>query len=235
MDNDGTGSPRRRPKMKLIEMLKIVGFVTLGWVGGTSPALAEERTASPLSDEAQFDPMTRPQEFRRWNASFIYGSTAFYEAESHRTLGVTFRVRLTNRLSVEPEIRYLSVPSYESTYGKWSHSDLLVAGHLVYDFRDEAKVRFVPYVTGGAGWIQVRDTSTRYPIQVESRIPVFPTPSPQQSTTMKTVYNRLWLGCAFGIRVDLTYGFFVSPELRVSGHRDGALMASAVIKMGYGF
>jgi hypothetical protein len=235
MDTDGTSSIGRRATMKVIEMREIAGFATLGLLGLAAAASAEERPAPPPRATAQFESTNWSEEPRRWNASFIFGSTSFYEGESHRTLGATFRVRLTNRLSVEPEVRYLSVPTYESSHGVWKHSDLLIAGHVVYDLREDTRARIVPYVAGGAGWIRVRSESTRYPIQVESRIPVFPTPSPARSTTTKTITNRLWVGGAFGVRVNLPHGFFVSPELRVGGHRDGELMASAVIKMGYGF
>ncbi len=88
---------------------------------------------------------------------------------------------------------------------------------------------------GGAGWFRTRNETPRHPIRVESQIPVFPTPSLQQSMTTKTVTNQLWLGCTFGVRVNLAHGSFVSPELRVGGNRDGELMASAVIKNGVRF
>jgi hypothetical protein len=216
-------------------IMKIISLTTIGWLGLAAAASSEERPAPPPSATEQFESTNWREEPRRWNASFMFGSTAFYKGEPHRTLGATFRIRLANRVSVEPEVRYLSLPTYESSRGVWKHSDLLVAGHVVYDLREDTIACFVPYVTGGAGWIQVRRSSTRYQIQVENRIPVFPEPSPQQPMTTKTVTNHLWLGGAFGVRVNLPHGFFVSPELRVSGHRDGSWMASAVIKLGYSF
>jgi hypothetical protein len=131
----------------------------------------------------------------------------------------------------------MSLPSFESAVNRtvWKHSDLMVAGHVVYDFRDEAETRFVPYVMGGAGWVQTRNETTSQPIVVESPIPVFPPPPPPQSSTRKTVTNWLWLGSAFGLRIVLPQGVFVSPEVRLGGSLERDLSASAVIKIGYGF
>ena len=111
----------------------------------------------------------------------------------------------------------------------------MVAGHLVYDFRDEATKRVIPYVMGGVGWIQTRDESTYTPMVVESSVPVFPPPSPPQPTTYKDVTNWFWFGGSFGVRVVLPRGFFVSPEICLGGSKYGDLTGSAVIKIGYGF
>lgn len=180
----------------------------------------------------------RLKEPRRWSPSFLLGSTKFNDSESHRTFGATFRVRLTERISFEPELRYMSLPGHESASGTrtWRHSDLTVAGHVVYDFRDEKDGRIVPYVMGGAGWIQTRNESTWAPMPVESSVPIFPPPPPAPTLARsRTVTNWLWLGSAFGVRFLLPHGFFVSPEVRVGGGTEGDLSASAVVKIGYRF
>lgn len=132
----------------------------------------------------------------------------------------------------------MSLPSSEWTssrgYVNHTHSDILVAGHVVYDFRDEATKRVVPYVMGGVGWLQVRDERAFTPIVVESSVPVFPTPAPPQPSTTKETDDYLWLGGTFGLRIIIPRGFFVSPEVRL-GYVGRGLTASAVIKMGYGF
>jgi opacity protein-like surface antigen len=178
------------------------------------------------------------QESNRWNPSFVYGATSFVDSEPHRTLGATFRIKLTNRLSVEPEFRYMSLPSYEWSSsrgsGKRTHSDILVAGHLVYDFRDGATKRVIPYVMGGVGWLQVRNEYRFTPTVVEGAVPVFPTPSPPQPTTNKDTFDAWWFGGTFGVRIMISSGFFVSPEVRL-GNAESNWTASAVIKMGYGF
>jgi hypothetical protein len=181
----------------------------------------------------------KEREPRNWNATFIYGSTVFYGSDPHRTLGASYRMRLSNRLSVEPEFRHMSLPdrSYESSRGRseYKHSDIMAAVHLVYDFRDEAKARVIPYVSVGAGWVQMRDERTRTKFPMESSIPIFPAPSSAATTeTIKTADNWLWIGSAFGVRVLLPGGFFISPEVRVGGGKPD-LSASAVIKAGIGF
>jgi hypothetical protein len=224
--------------MKAIDRTRYVGFVATVLILLAASVSAEERESDPASgrnEQGQLESGRRVKEPRRWNASFVYGTTTFRGSEAHRTLGATFRIRLANRLSVESEFLYLSLPPHEdSAWGlvrRTVHSDLTVAGHVVYDFRDEATSRVVPYVMGGVGWIQTRNESTFTPSVIESSAPVFPEPLPPQSS--KT--DWLWFGGAFGLRVVLPRGFFVSPEVRLGGGVHGDATASAVIKMGYGF
>jgi hypothetical protein len=210
--------------MKGIAQRKYVGFAVIGLLMLAARVSAEETRQTGAA--------------RRWNPSFIYGSTRFVDSDPHQTLGVTFRIRLTNRLSFEPEFRYMSLPSYEWSSrrgsGKRTHSDIMVAGHIVYDFRDGATERVIPYVMGGIGWLQVRNTRTYTPIIVEGAVPVFPTPAPPQTSTNTDTFDALWYGGTFGVRIMIHRGFFISPELRFGG-AEGTVTGSAIIKMGYGF
>jgi hypothetical protein len=208
---------------------KIISCLISSWLALATLGFTQEQ-GSQREKEAR-----RTEDFRRWNASVLFGSTKFRDSEGHQTLGGTLRVQLTDRISVEPEFRYLNLPRFESSSGEytWKHSDLAVAGHIVYDLADRG--RFVPYVTGGAGWIQTRNESSFVPIPVENAVPVFPRAPPLQSTTSTDVTNWLWLGGGFGVRVVLPRGFFVSPEVRLGGGLEGDLSASAVVKMGYAF
>ncbi len=212
--------------MKAIDRRKSIGFVAIVLILLATTVSAEETESEHQVGVA-----------KRWNPSFVYGTTSFIDSDPHRTLGATFRIRLTNRLSVEPEFHTMSLPSREwssrSGYVNHTHSDSIVAGHLVYDFRDEATKRVIPYVMGGVGWLQVRDEYAFTPIVVESSVPVFPAPSPPQPSTSKDAGNAFWCGSTFGVRIMIRRGFFVSPEVRF-GYAKG-LTGSAVIKVGYGF
>jgi hypothetical protein len=228
--------------MKVIDGRSCLTCLTVVLLCVASTVTAEERDserANRRHKEAQLESWLQTRKPRRWNVGFVYGSTTFVGSEAHRTVGATFRIRLTNRLSVESELSYLSLPdrSYEWARGRTvsKHSDIVVGGHLIYDFRDEREARVIPYVAGGARWIQTRDESTTTWISVESPIPVFPTPSSPQSRSYKDAINWMCLRGAFGIRILLPEGFFVSPEVNLGGSWYGDLTAGAVIKLGYGF
>ena len=125
------------------------------------------------------------REPRLWNPAFVYGSTAFDESDAHQTFGMTFRFRLGERLNLEPEFRYMRLPSTQFESSQYrregSHSDTLLAANLVYDFRNEAETRFVPYMSVGAGW--GRTTSSRRVTELAAApdaVPVFP-PAPSRS------------------------------------------------------
>jgi hypothetical protein len=140
---------------------------------------------------------------------------------------------------VEPELRTMSLPdeSYEWRRGRTEHkhSDIMVAAHVVYDLRDEAEARVIPYVTCGGGWVQTRDETTVTTLPMVSAIPIVPAPSPDASSeTTRTASDWPWLGGAFGVRILLHGGFFISPEVRVGGS-NADLSASAIIKAGFGF
>jgi hypothetical protein len=169
----------------------------------------------------------------------LYGATTFYGSDPHQTFGASFRIRLSDRLSVEPELRYMTLPdeSYEWRRGRteYKHSDIMVAALVVYDFRAEAEARVIPYVTGGVGWVQTRDETIVTTLPMVSAIPVVPPPSKDAvSETTRTARDWLWLGGGFGVRILIHGGFFISPEVRVGGS-NADLSASAIIKVGYGF
>jgi hypothetical protein len=133
----------------------------------------------------------------------------------------------------------MSLPSetYEWRSGRteYKHSDIITTVHIVYDFRDEAAARFVPYVAGGVGWAQTRDETIITKLPPQSAIPIVPAPSPDATTeTMRTADDWLWVGGALGLRIVVHGRFYVSPEVRLGG--SGAdVSASAVVKAGFGF
>jgi len=176
---------------------------------------------------------------RLWNPTFVYGAAAFGESDSHRTLGVSVRIRLGDRLNVEPEFRYMSLASrrFESSQYRRErkHSDFLLAGHIVYDFRDEAETRFVPYASFGAGWGRTRNLSSSTELVVDDAVPVFPTPTAPLSSSYRTSEDWFWVGVGVGIRILLPHGFFVSPEVRLGETTRRELVRSAAVKVGYGF
>jgi hypothetical protein len=229
--------------MVRVDFRRCVMPLVVGSVFLAATVSAEERESKPQSlphDEVcRIQAVYRAREPRRWNAAFIYGSTVFYGSDAHQTLGVSFRIRLSDRLSVEPEFRYMSLPneSYEWRSGRaeYEHSDIMASAHVVYDLREEAATRFVPYVSGGVGWVQTRDQSTITKMPPQSTILIVPAPSTEvTSETRRTAGGWLWVGGAFGLRFIIHGGFYVSPEVRFGGS-NADLSASAVIKLGFGF
>jgi hypothetical protein len=229
--------------MVSVDFRRYVKHLTVGSLFFAATVSAEGREAKslhpPRDETRRVQSVFREREPRRWNATFLYGATTFYGSDRHQTFGASFRIRLSDRLSVEPEFRYMSLPdeSYEWRRGRteYKHSDIMVAAHIVYDFRDEAGARVVPYVTGGAGWVQTRNETIVTTVPMVSAIPIVPAPSPDAaSETTRTASDWLWLGGAFGVRIVVHGGFFISPEVRVGGS-NADLSASAVIKAGIGF
>jgi hypothetical protein len=227
--------------MKPIDSKRYLSLAAIGLLWLATNVSAEERGSQPASRSGTEAQSESSIQARRWNLGLIYGATTFYGSEAHRTLGVTFRIRLTNRLSFAPELRYMDLPvsSFEGSRARIvdKHSDIMVAGHIIYDFRDETKARFVPYVMGSVARIETRNETTYTPIAVPGAVPIFPTPSPSQSTTNKTAASWLWIGGGVGLRIVLARGFFVSPEVSFGRGVASAsdLSASAAVKVGYGF
>ena len=98
--------------MLFIDVRRYVKCLAIGSLLFAATASAQEREQEPLfppQDEARAQPSSfRAREPRRWNVSFLYGATTFYDSDAHRTFGASFRIRLSDRLSVEPEFRYIS-------------------------------------------------------------------------------------------------------------------------------
>ena len=194
--------------------IRHVVWVMLVWLSIAGASSAEERAAR------------ESREARRFNTSFAVGSTRFNDSDPHQTLGVSFRFRLTERLSVEPEFTYMRVPRRTYTWdggrSETKHSDLRAVAFLVYDFRAERIARVIPYVSGGAGWLQVRDE-----IRMSRRGSV--------PSTSKSASDTLWAGAAFGVRILLGRGVFLSPELGFGATKFLELTPSAALRVGYGF
>lgn len=226
--------------MKSLGQGRYTACLGIAWLGlaATVSAAAGASSSADATEQVQVDSGSTAKP-RRWSTSFVFGSTKFNDSDAHQTLGASLRIRLTSRLSVEPTFAYMTLPdsSFEWTGGRTAatHSDLMVAGRLVYDFRDESRSRVIPYAAGGAGWIQTRNESTTTRMAVEGAIPVFPAPSPSMTRSTRDAADWLWFGGAFGLRILLPKGFFVSPELGLGGSTARDVTGSAVINMGYRF
>jgi hypothetical protein len=123
----------------------------------------------------------------------IVGGVGFLAGDDatigHSLVGAAVRIYVTKRLGIEPEYIYMRHDADDH--------DQAFNLNLSYDFRDRHTTKYVPYIIGGAGWTNNR---------IQSRGLV---------GTVTNKHDSWTANFGGGIKIFLTKGLFVAPEVRL--------------------
>lgn len=129
----------------------------------------------------------------------IVGGVAFTAGDDdtigHAMLGAAVRIYVTKRLGIEPEYIYMRHDADDH--------DQAFNLNLSYDFKDRQTTKYVPYIIGGAGW-----TNNRLRFRSQNVATGAPTVVIRKHESWTANFGG-------GIKIFLTKGLFVAPEVRV--------------------